>query len=89
MYSSPLSTGWRGEDNHARFHRGLGRCDVATPHLKELPAVFARVPGLRTSVDSMLRIGVNKLDEAPDQISHVKHPSGKENQSALAESAGE
>jgi hypothetical protein len=35
-----------------------------------------QLTGLRTSVDSILRTRVNKLDEAPDQISHVKHASG-------------
>src|SRR4051794_40865265 len=84
----PLRLWLPPEDNPTRFHRGVGCRYVATPHLKELSAVFARVPGLRTSVDSMFRTGVNKLDEAPDEISHVKHPSGKENESALAESAG-
>ena len=68
------------EDNPARLHRGAGRRYVAPLHLKELPAVFVRVPRLRTSADSMLRTGVNKLDEAPHQISHVKHPSEKTNQ---------
>ena len=62
------------KEKPAPLRWSVGRPYVAPLHLKELPAVFASIPGLQAPVDYMLQAGVNELNEAAGQAIHVTSP---------------